>query len=245
MWAGRPPALSLAGGRVRARFPGAGRLHHPRQRGEVLHFFANHELLALELMALVLLARRRVREAFGPQIAYALWALPLLRLILPPLPRGLSEQATPPLAAASERFATYVMVPVTEQLPPGLQRREQLLLGLLEPADVAVGVPDDRAHGGLDLGLPRQRDVDPVDALVQEVPDGHLAAARRIHRAQRVLQEHVDLRDLVRLVAGLPVEHRHRDAEAGEREQVVRVEVDSAKDESADDHRAADSQALA
>jgi beta-lactamase regulating signal transducer with metallopeptidase domain len=42
--------------------------------------------------------------------------LPLLRLILPPLPRGLSEQATPPLAAASERFATYVMVPVTEQL---------------------------------------------------------------------------------------------------------------------------------
>lgn len=68
------------------------------------------------LMALVLLARRRVREAFGPQIAYALWALPLLRLILPPLPRGLSEQATPPLAAASERFATYVMVPVTEQL---------------------------------------------------------------------------------------------------------------------------------
>ena len=60
------------------------------------------------LMALVLLARRRVREAFGPQIAYALWALPLLRLILPPLPRGLSEQATPPLAAASERFATYV-----------------------------------------------------------------------------------------------------------------------------------------
>lgn len=72
------------------------------------------------LMALVLLARRHVREAFGPQIAYALWALPLLRLILPPLPRGLSEQATPPLAAASERFATYVMVPVAEQLPTEL-----------------------------------------------------------------------------------------------------------------------------
>lgn len=72
------------------------------------------------LMALVLLARRHVREAFGPQIAYALWALPLLRLVLPPLPRGLSEQATPPLAAASERFATYVMVPVAEQLPTPL-----------------------------------------------------------------------------------------------------------------------------
>ncbi|MDZ7282958.1 hypothetical protein N4G62_13060 [Sphingomonas sanguinis] len=68
------------------------------------------------LMALVLLARRHVRQAFGPQIAYALWALPLLRLILPPLPRGLSEQATPPLAAASERFTTYVVLPMTAQV---------------------------------------------------------------------------------------------------------------------------------
>lgn len=68
------------------------------------------------LMALVLLARRHVRQAFGPQIAYALWALPLLRLILPPLPRGLSEQATPPLAAASESFATYVVMPMTAQM---------------------------------------------------------------------------------------------------------------------------------
>ncbi|OMJ30748.1 hypothetical protein BSZ14_17085, partial [Sphingomonas sp. Sph1(2015)] len=69
------------------------------------------------LMGLVLLARRHVRQAFGPQIAYALWALPLLRLLLPPLPRGLSEQATPPLAAASERFATYVVLPMTAQIP--------------------------------------------------------------------------------------------------------------------------------
>ena len=68
------------------------------------------------LMALVLLARRHVRQAFGPQIAYALWALPLLRLILPPLPRGLSEQATPPLAAASESFTTYVVLPMTARM---------------------------------------------------------------------------------------------------------------------------------
>ncbi|WP_294268778.1 M56 family metallopeptidase [uncultured Sphingomonas sp.] len=68
------------------------------------------------LMALVLLARRHVRQAFGPQIAYALWALPLLRLILPPLPRGLSEQATPPLAAASESFTTDVVLPMTARM---------------------------------------------------------------------------------------------------------------------------------
>jgi len=37
------------------------------------------------LMALVLLLRRPVTRLFGPGVAYALWALPLIRLILPPL----------------------------------------------------------------------------------------------------------------------------------------------------------------
>lgn len=37
------------------------------------------------LIAFVLLARRPVARAFGPQYAYALWALPVLRLVLPPL----------------------------------------------------------------------------------------------------------------------------------------------------------------
>src|SRR4030095_9735385 len=36
-------------------FPGMHRLHEERERGRLLHFFANHELLATELMALVLL----------------------------------------------------------------------------------------------------------------------------------------------------------------------------------------------
>ncbi|MEJ8630326.1 M56 family metallopeptidase [Sphingomonas sp. I4] len=72
------------------------------------------------LMVLVLVARRHVRQAFGPQVAYALWALPLLRLILPRLPQGVSEQATPPLSAASEGFSTYVMAPVAQQLPAAL-----------------------------------------------------------------------------------------------------------------------------
>ncbi|HOB15298.1 MAG TPA: M56 family metallopeptidase, partial [Novosphingobium sp.] len=37
------------------------------------------------LIALVLVLRRPVARWFGPGMAYALWALPLLRLVLPPL----------------------------------------------------------------------------------------------------------------------------------------------------------------
>ncbi len=37
------------------------------------------------LIALVLVLRRPVARHFGPQVAYALWALPLLRLVMPPL----------------------------------------------------------------------------------------------------------------------------------------------------------------
>jgi uncharacterized ferritin-like protein (DUF455 family) len=49
---GRPPELSRVG---KADFPSVHQLHQDLERGKVLHFFANHELLALELMALVLL----------------------------------------------------------------------------------------------------------------------------------------------------------------------------------------------
>lgn len=54
---GRPPALRLQGDgpRHKVAFPGLHELENPRTRGHVLHFFANHELLALELMALMLL----------------------------------------------------------------------------------------------------------------------------------------------------------------------------------------------
>jgi uncharacterized ferritin-like protein (DUF455 family) len=39
----------------KSEFPGLHRLEHAAQRGKLLHFFGNHELLATELMALVLL----------------------------------------------------------------------------------------------------------------------------------------------------------------------------------------------
>jgi beta-lactamase regulating signal transducer with metallopeptidase domain len=42
------------------------------------------------LIVLVLLARKAVAREFGPGIAYALWLIPLARLVLPPLPNGMS-----------------------------------------------------------------------------------------------------------------------------------------------------------
>jgi uncharacterized ferritin-like protein (DUF455 family) len=53
---GRPVELRFKlTGTARGEFPGTRQLEQERERGRLLHFFANHELLATELMALVLL----------------------------------------------------------------------------------------------------------------------------------------------------------------------------------------------
>ena len=53
---GRPAELRFKpAGSGKADFPGVHRLEQEGERGRLLHFFANHELLATELMALVLL----------------------------------------------------------------------------------------------------------------------------------------------------------------------------------------------
>ncbi|UVO52349.1 M56 family metallopeptidase [Sphingomonas sp. SUN019] len=54
------------------------------------------------LIALVLLIRAPVRRTFGPQVAYALWALPVLRLALPPLPSGWREGVAAPITPLSQ-----------------------------------------------------------------------------------------------------------------------------------------------
>ena len=76
----RPSELALSANGVRANFPGVNALDQDRPRGELLHFLANHELLASELMALVLLKfpdapdayRRGVYEAMREEQMHTL-----------------------------------------------------------------------------------------------------------------------------------------------------------------------------
>jgi bla regulator protein BlaR1 len=74
------------------------------------------------LIGLVLALRRPVGRSFGPQLAYSLWALPFLRLLLPPivLPASLAPEraqalATPvsdTMAAAAEAPAQAAAAPI-------------------------------------------------------------------------------------------------------------------------------------
>src|SRR5882724_3342490 len=62
---GRPKELRFkATGEARDSFPGTKNLEKESERGRLLHFFANHELLATELMALVLLKFPEAPAAF-------------------------------------------------------------------------------------------------------------------------------------------------------------------------------------
>ncbi len=62
---GRPEELKFKSqGAGQAEFPGTQRLEQAAERGRLLHFFANHELLATELMALVLLRFPAAPPAF-------------------------------------------------------------------------------------------------------------------------------------------------------------------------------------
>jgi beta-lactamase regulating signal transducer with metallopeptidase domain len=70
------------------------------------------------LIAIVLLVRRPVARNFGPGIAYALWALPLARLLLPPVTlHGTLAPATAPLPTA---LAPGLAAPATVPLPAAM-----------------------------------------------------------------------------------------------------------------------------
>jgi bla regulator protein BlaR1 len=66
------------------------------------------------LMVVVLLLRRPVRKAFGADVAYGLWLLPVLRLALPPLPAAWHEAAVAPVLRATEQMSVLLIDPVGE-----------------------------------------------------------------------------------------------------------------------------------
>ncbi|MCP5536614.1 MAG: DUF455 family protein [Akkermansiaceae bacterium] len=80
---GRPDELRIVGKSLRVDFPGVNKLDDDRERGKMMHFLANHELLAAELMALVLLKfpdapkeyRRGVYEAMREEQMHTLMYL--------------------------------------------------------------------------------------------------------------------------------------------------------------------------
>lgn len=61
---GRPAHLKPSANKGRSPFPSEDQIRDEEQRGILLHFFANHELLAVELMALALLKFPDAPDAF-------------------------------------------------------------------------------------------------------------------------------------------------------------------------------------
>jgi uncharacterized ferritin-like protein (DUF455 family) len=86
---GRPAELAFkpGGSGEKSEFPGLRQLDNERERGRLLHFFANHELLATELMALVLLRfpdapaafRRGVLQTLRDEQEHTRWYLARMR----------------------------------------------------------------------------------------------------------------------------------------------------------------------
>ncbi|MEE9380596.1 MAG: M56 family metallopeptidase [Hyphomonadaceae bacterium] len=65
-------------------------MRHATDWPALLQTGAETTLAVSALIVFVLIVRRPFAKAFGAKMAYALWALPLIRLALPPLPAGLS-----------------------------------------------------------------------------------------------------------------------------------------------------------
>lgn len=68
------------------------------------------------LMLAVLALRGPVRRAFGAELAYALWAVPALRLILPPLPQEWHATAGAPIAELGRQASVMMILPLADEV---------------------------------------------------------------------------------------------------------------------------------
>lgn len=91
------------------------------------------------LMAIVLVIRGPVRRHFGAGIAYALWALPAIRLILPPLPQ-LPAWKSAAAAVATPDIGQTLTVYVIEPLGGSAAAPASLVSSLGLPLAVLWGV---------------------------------------------------------------------------------------------------------
>lgn len=77
------------------------------------------------LMALVLALRAPVRRVFGAQVAYALWAIPAARLLLPPLPASWRGEAAAPIASVGRSAVALIAPDAMATLPVALPAATQ------------------------------------------------------------------------------------------------------------------------
>lgn len=78
--------------------------------GPITGFIFDTLLWTGAMIAAVLVLRRPVTRMFGPQLAYALWALPLLRLALPPIELPAYLAPTSGVSADMAEIAAYAEV---------------------------------------------------------------------------------------------------------------------------------------
>lgn len=86
------------------------------------------------MLVLVLVLRGPVRQHFGPQLAYALWVIPLVRAVMPPLPGNWQ--------------LTRLFAPVTRQVveAPGV------VVGLMPPASLPPEAALTAVNASFDIG---------------------------------------------------------------------------------------------
>ncbi|WP_017665571.1 M56 family metallopeptidase [Porphyrobacter sp. AAP82] len=149
------------------------------------------------LIAAVLVLRRPVSRHFGPEAAYALWALPLLRLVVPPLtlPAWMAPANTLHAAAPAPEVAAARLL------------SDPVLIEAAAAAPAPLAVPRETApapEAGFDL-FASLADLSPLEALLAlwlgsaavflalrfaayfALRDGLLAEARELGRARGLL----------------------------------------------------------
>ena len=98
-------------------------------------------IVTAALMALVLVLRRPVARHFGAQMAYALWAIPLARLFMPPLTRTIEIPVSEPVAPQSLAEDSAIIPVADAAVPADAMPDAGLVHGLLADADwFAIGV---------------------------------------------------------------------------------------------------------